>query len=148
MTVDEKDRLIIGELKKDSRKPTKHIALSLDIPRVTVHTRIEKMKKEGVIEQFTVITDYKKLGLPVTAFIFISYNTNSSITQEELAEKISQIEDVHEVYLISGQWDILVKLRAESLESVGDIVLKKIRAIEGIDKTITCSSFKTIKNTI
>ena len=42
MTIDEKDKLILDELTKDARLPTKRIASNIDIPRVTVHTRIEK----------------------------------------------------------------------------------------------------------
>ncbi|MGC9781062.1 MAG: Lrp/AsnC family transcriptional regulator [Candidatus Heimdallarchaeota archaeon] len=146
MPVDDKDRLILEELSKDARLPTKRIATNLDIPRVTVHTRIEKMKQEGVIKKFTILADYRKLGLPVTAFVFVSFSPNENITQRELAEKIAQIENVYEVHLISGEWDILVKIRGESLDAIGRIVLDEIRTVKGVTKTITCPSFSSIKN--
>jgi Lrp/AsnC family leucine-responsive transcriptional regulator len=143
---DEKDRLILEELAKDARLPTKRIATNLDIPRVTVHTRIEKMKEEGVIKKFTILTDFKKIGLPVTAFVFVAYNHQDNITQQAVAEKIAQLKNVFEVHLISGEWDILVKLRGESLDQIGQLVLNDIRTIKGVAKTITCPSFTSIKN--
>jgi DNA-binding Lrp family transcriptional regulator len=146
MKVDEKDRLILEELAKDARLPTKRIATNLDIPRVTVHTRIEKMKQEGVIKKFTILTDFKKVGLPVTAFIFVAYNPQDNITQQSVAEKISQLENVFEVHLISGEWDMLVKIRGESLDQIGKLVLNDIRTLKGVAKTITCPSFSSIKN--
>ena len=146
MTIDGKDKLILEELTKDARTPTKRIAANLDIPRVTVHTRIEKMKQDGVIQQFTVITDYKKIGLPVLAFVFVSFLPHEKITQQELAETIAKIDNVYEVHLISGEWDILVKIRGESLDQIGKIVLEKIRILDGVAKTITCPSFSSIKN--
>ena len=146
MKIDEKDKLILEELAKDARLPTKRIAANLDIPRVTVHTRIEKMKLEGVIKKFTILKDFTKIGLPVTAFVFVAYNPQDNITQQQVAEKISQMENVFEVHLISGEWDMLVKLRGESLVQIGKIVLDDIRTLKGVAKTITCSSFSNIKN--
>ncbi|TET29236.1 MAG: Lrp/AsnC family transcriptional regulator [Candidatus Heimdallarchaeota archaeon] len=146
MKIDEKDKRILEELAKDARLPTKRIAANLDIPRVTVHTRIEKMKLEGVIKKFTILTDFKKIGLPVTAFVFVSYNPQDNITQQSVAEKISQMENVFEVHLISGEWDMLVKIRGESLDQIGKIVLDDIRTLKGVAKTITCPSFSSIKN--
>jgi DNA-binding Lrp family transcriptional regulator len=146
MTIDEKDKLILDELAKDARLPTKRIATNLDIPRVTVHTRIEKMKQEGVIKKFTILTDYRKIGLPVTAFVFVAYTPQDNVAQLAVAEKISQIENVFEVHLISGEWDMLVKLRGESLDQIGRLVLDEIRTLKGVAKTITCPSFSSIKN--
>ena len=146
MKIDEKDKRILEELAKDARLPTKRIAANLDIPRVTVHTRIEKMKLEGVIKKFTILKDFTKIGLPVTAFVFVAYNPQDNISQQLVAEKISEMENVFEVHLISGEWDMLVKLRGESLVQIGKIVLDDIRTLKGVAKTITCSSFSNIKN--
>lgn len=148
MTVDEKDRLILSELRKDARKPTKHIAESIGIPRVTVHTRIEKMKERGVIKQFTVLTDFEKLGLPVTAYVFVSFSSNGEVSQRQLAKDIAKITNVYEVHLISGEWDILLKVRGESLEQIGQIVLDELRPMKGVDRTITCPCFSVVKNLV
>jgi len=144
--LDEKDRLILEELENDARMPTKRIATKLDMPRVTVHSRIEKLKQEGVILKFTIKKNYKKIGLPVTAFIFIEYVQNSDCTQRELAEKLAKMPNVSEVHLISGEWDILTKIRGTTLEQIGSVVLDKIRNLPGVAKTITCPSFTAIKS--
>ncbi|NHJ41355.1 MAG: Lrp/AsnC family transcriptional regulator [Asgard group archaeon] len=146
MVIDEKDKVILETLLQDSRMPTKHIAEKLDIPRVTVHTRIEKLKQEGVIKQFTIIADYAKLGLPVTAYVFIEYTHNENLTQKDLAQLIADIENVFEVHLITGEWDILIKIRGKTIEEIGQIVLEKIRPLKGVTKTITCPSFVNVKN--
>ncbi|MFW9924477.1 MAG: Lrp/AsnC family transcriptional regulator [Candidatus Thorarchaeota archaeon] len=146
MNYDEKDKIILDKLVEDSRIPTKRIAQDLDIPRVTVHTRIEKMKEEGIIKQFTTVIDYKKIGLPVTAFVFISFSPAGNLTQKDLAEKIAKIKNVYEIHLITGEWDILIKIRGESLDQIGNIVLNEIRILPGVAKTITCPSFMSVKN--
>lgn len=146
MSIDEKDELILEELKKNARKPTKHIAESIDIPRVTVHTRIQKLIERNIIEKFTIITNYKKIGLPVTSFVFISTKTDIEKNLEKITEQIATIKNVYEVHLISGEWDILVKIRGKTIEEIGEIVIQKIRPINGVAKTITCPSFYEAKN--
>jgi len=146
--VDEKDLAILEELKKDSRRSTNQIAKALGIPRATVHERIKKMIQKGVIKGFTVITNYEKLGMPVTAFVLVSFLPTASVSQRELAQRIGNLDGVFSVYLISGEYDILVKVRGESMESIGSLVIDKIRGMEGVGSTLTCVSFSSVKETL
>ena len=142
--LDEKDLAILKELRKDARRSTKAIAKDLAIPRATVHERIKRMMDRGVIKGFTVLPDYSKLGEPVTAFILVSFLPNMNNSQRELAQRISAIEGVQEVHVISGEHDILLKVRGESMESIGSLVIDKLRLIPGVGKTLTMASFATI----
>ncbi len=144
--LDDKDRAILSALEKDSRRSTKAIAKDLNIPRATVHERIRRMMERGVIKGFTVIPDFGKLGEPVTAFILVSFLPNNHISQRELAEKISRLEGVHAVHLISGEHDILLKVRGESMERIGDLVIDKLRQMDGVGRTLTCTCFATVKD--
>lgn len=146
--VDEKDLAILEELKKDSRRSTNQIAKALGIPRATVHERIKKMIQKEVIKGFTVITNYEKLGMPVTAFVLVSFLPTASVSQRELAQRIGNLDGVFSVYLISGEYDILVKVRGESMESIGSLVIDKIRGMEGVGSTLTCVSFSSVKETL
>lgn len=142
---DEKDKKIIEELKKNSRNSTKNIAKNIKIPRVTTHDRIQKMIEKGIIKKFTVNIDYKKIGLPTEAFIFVSFQSGLDISQRELAKRISKITGVNEVHIISGEYDLLLKVRGESLENIGELVVDKLRKLKGVGKTLTFACFETIK---
>src|SRR5439155_21575750 len=99
--LDEKDRLILRELREDSKKTTKTIAESTGIPRTTVHDRIHKMEQSGVIRRFTVVPNYEQIGEPTTAFVFISYSGGTGSSQKEVAEQLAKLEGVYEVHMIS-----------------------------------------------
>lgn len=144
--IDEKDLAILKELENDASRSTKAIAKALNMPRATVHERVRKMREKGVIRGFTVIPDYSKLGEPISAFILVSFLPNNTISQRELARKISDLEGVREVHLISGEYDILLKVRAKSMEDIGSLVIDRLRKIEGVGRTITCASFATVKD--
>lgn len=143
--IDNKDKKILSELKKNARNSTKNIAKNVRIPRVTVHDRIEKMKSSGIIKSFTTITDYNKIGLSTKVFIFVSFLHNTNVSQRELANKISKIPGVYEVHIISGEYDLLIKVRGESLEEIGKLVVDKLRDLKGVGSTLTCACFETIK---
>ncbi|MEM2388548.1 MAG: Lrp/AsnC ligand binding domain-containing protein, partial [Candidatus Thermoplasmatota archaeon] len=66
----------------------------------------------------------------------------------QLAREIARIENVYEVYIISGEWDLLLKVRGKDMEEIGKLILDKIRAIEGVGKTVTCTCFSVVKEEI
>ncbi|MEM0053794.1 MAG: Lrp/AsnC family transcriptional regulator [Nitrososphaeria archaeon] len=143
--LDEKDWKILWKLIENGRKSVVEIAYELGIPRATVQERIKKLMKERVIKKFAAIPDYSKIGKGVTAFILVSFSGESNLSQRNLAEEIAKIPEVYEVSLISGEWDIILKVRTTSVEEIGKLVIDKLRMMRGIQKTQTCVVFQTIK---
>ena len=140
-----KDAIIIEKLKEDASKPVAKIAKEIRMARTTVAERIKKLVEKGVIKKFTILLNYEKLGKPVTAFVLVSFLPNSKISQRELAKRIAKMKSVYEVYIISGEWDLLLKVRGKDIEEIGELVLDKIRGMEGVGKTVTCTCFSVIK---
>ncbi len=143
--LDEKDQRILAELLEDGRKSVVEISNELQIPRATVQERLKGLVESGVIRKFAAIPDYSKIGKQVTALILVSFRSAERVSQRSLAEDISKIPGVHEVIVISGEWDIVLKVRAASVEEIGRLVLDKLRMMKGIEKTQNCVVFQTIK---
>jgi DNA-binding Lrp family transcriptional regulator len=51
------------------------------------------------------------------------------------------------VHIITGDWDLLIKLKGKDVDTVGKIVIDKLRRVRGIEKTLTCMVFETCKET-
>jgi Lrp/AsnC family leucine-responsive transcriptional regulator len=146
--LDEKDELIIEELRKDSRMSTADIARKTGLPRVTVHERIRKLRERGVIKRFTVMLDNSKVGMSTTAFVLVSYDPHQQVTQRKLAERLAKLAGVYEVHILAGEWDLLLKVRGDSVESIGKLVVDKLREVEGIGKTVTLTCFSSVKEEV
>jgi Lrp/AsnC family leucine-responsive transcriptional regulator len=146
--LDEKDDLLMRILKKDSRQKTSKISKKIDMPRTTVHHRIKKLQENDIIKKFTFVPNYEKMGLPVTAFILVSFLPTMDAKQREVAEKISALQGVYEVHLISGEWDMILKVRSSSMKDIGKLVIDDLREIKGVGKTVTCGCFSTVKEEI
>lgn len=150
--LDEKDQAILQLIQENSKLTANQIAKKINSPITTVFAKTKRMEELGIITQYRAILSPEKLNLGTTAFILasVSYTTKNDgtpISQREVAEEIAQFSEVQEVHIITGDWDLLVKLRAENVEAVGRFVVDKLRPIKGLEKTLTCMVFETVKET-
>ena len=126
--IDDKDISILDELKKNARTSTQQIALTVEMPRVTVHDRIQKMIKNKVIRLFTVLPNYEKLGLNTTVFIFIAFNPcEANVSAMKIANIIKEFPGIYEIHIVAGEYDLLIKARGKSFNDIGKSVVSKIR---------------------
>jgi len=139
--MDNKDEKILELLRENSKLTTHQISKKTLIPITTVHNRIKKLEKEGIIKKYTVEFDNKKLGKNLAAFIHITVDykllKEIKISQQDLAKKIKQNDSVEEAAMVTGLTDIIIKVRVKDIDELDYFVTKHLRNIEGIEKTQT-----------
>jgi DNA-binding Lrp family transcriptional regulator len=96
---------------------------------------------------YTVVLDYEKLGKGVAAYILISVvyriPTGTRVAQEDVAKEINGI-GAEEVSIVAGGTDIIAKVRAKDVNELNDFVIRKLRNIDGVDKTQTMIVLSTV----
>ncbi len=154
MTVklDEKDTAILALIQENSKLTAKQIAKKINAPITTVFAKIKRMEELGVIKEYRAIVAPEKLDSGTAAFILasVSYRAkpdDTPVSQRVVAKEIAKFPEVQEVHIITGDWDLLVKLRAESVDAIGKFVVDNLRLIKGLEKTLTCMVFETVKET-
>ncbi len=139
--MDEKDEKILKLLKENSKLTTNQISKKTLIPITTIHYRIKRFEKEGIIKKYTLDLDSKKIGRAVAAYIqiIVDYKLlkEKKLSQHELAKKLKQHEFVEEAAMITGGTDIIIKVRVKNVDELDNFVTKYLRNIEGIEKTQT-----------
>jgi len=150
--LDDKDIAILALLQENSKLTAKQIAKKVNSPITTVFAKIKRMEELGIIKEYRAILAPEKIGSTTAAFILasVSYRTkgsNSPVSQRVVAEEISKFPEVQEVHIITGDWDLLIKLRTLSVDAIGKFVVDKLRLINGLEKTLTCMVFETLKDT-
>ncbi|MCL4326376.1 MAG: Lrp/AsnC family transcriptional regulator [Candidatus Thermoplasmatota archaeon] len=143
--IDNIDNIILSQLEMDSRITSSNLSRKLNIPRTTIQFRIKKLIDNGIIKNFTIKKDFSKMGMDASAFVLISYDPSSGINEKEVAKSIGDIEEVESVDIISGEYDLLVKIRARNVREIGSIVVDRLHSIKGVSRTVTLSSFFSIK---
>lgn len=129
--MDKIDKMILKELVENSRITLSQISKKTDIPDSTVSNRIKKMENNNIIEQYTTIVNPESLNIKVTAMIIIQTETEK---HENVEKELPKIENVSQVYSISGEYDILIKVYAHTLDELNDIINSEIRNIDGIEE--------------
>ena len=116
--MDKIDVKIIECLKKNARENASVIGSQVNMSVSAVIERIKKLEANGIIKQYTVVLDSKKLGMDITAFISVSmehpkYNNNFN----EFVKTHKQITECH---YITGDFDGTVQdlLYAKAYETV------------------------------
>jgi Lrp/AsnC family transcriptional regulator, leucine-responsive regulatory protein len=150
--LDEKDLAILAVIQEDSKLSAKQIAKKVGAPLTTVFAKMKRMEEQGIIRGYRAIVAPEKLGAGTSAFILasVSYRSKADgapVSQRIVAEEIARFAEVQEVHIITGDWDLLVKLRAQSVDAIGKFVVDKLRLISGLEKTLTCMVFETVKET-
>ena len=150
--LDEKDRAILTLIQGNCKLTAKQISKKIGSPITTVFAKIKRMEKLGVIEEYRAILDAKKLNRGATAFILasVSYRNGGNgalISQRDVAEHIAKFPEVQEVHIVAGDWDLLIKLKAETVDAIGKFVIDTLRIVKGIEESLTCMVFETCKET-
>jgi DNA-binding Lrp family transcriptional regulator len=147
----EKDLRILNLLQKNCRMTAKDVAQTIDSPVTTVFAKIKRMEKLGIIKDYKAVLDAQKLNRGTTAFILasVSYRLKegAALSQRKIAKEIARLPEVQEVHIITGDWDILIKVKEKDVGAIGKFVVDKLRMVEGIEKTLTCMVFETEKET-
>ena len=68
---------------------------------------------------------------------FVLIETSVGRTKE-VAGILKQLKGVKSVDAVTGPYDVIVVIEADSLTEIGDVVTNKIHPISGISRTVTC----------
>lgn len=134
IVMDAIDRRILTILLEDARTPYARIAKDLGMATATVHQRVKRLRQSGVISRFTVSLDWSKLGLPVVALVSISVASRRSLA--DVGEQLRAIPWVVGCGAVSGQFDLLVHVRAESPAHLGEIIDSIRKISKGTTQTV------------
>ena len=142
--MDETDSAIIHSLVKNARITISKMSQEIDVPDATISHRLKRLERT-VIKGYTVILDPQAIGLEMTAIIIIQTET-----EKHSAVKIalSKLEEVSEVYSVSGEYDLLIKLWAHDMEELNHVINSKIRSIDGVDDLTEMIVMERVKEEI
>ncbi len=139
--LDNNDQKLLRLINENCKKSTQELAKESGLPPTTVHNRIKRLEKLGIIKKYIAEIDWKKAGKPITAFVLVSFEyilpTGGKVQQEDAAKEIRGMPDVEEVSVLTGGADLLVKVRSADLDGLNDFIVRKLRNVQGVDKTQT-----------
>lgn len=131
---DDIDLHILAVLQENCKLPLAKIGERVGLSAPSVIERIKKLEDNGVITGYQAMLNARRLGKDVTAFIGVSISHPKLIGEFE--QEIAALADVLECHHVTGQHTLLVKVKTESTSTL-ELLISKIRSIEGVDRTET-----------
>jgi len=120
-------------------------ARAMDEPSTTIHYNIKKLEKEGVIKTYKAVFDYKKINEGFCVYVLISLASKQYSDPENIARTLARQKEVESVDILTGDWELIVKVRVGSQDEYYDFLKKVIAKQEGIRKTKSMISLRHLK---
>jgi DNA-binding Lrp family transcriptional regulator len=137
-TFDRKDFALIGALQENASRRLEDLAKVVDLAPSSVHERLRRLERLGVIKGWSIEVDPQALGLGVLAFIGISSKRPCS----EFVESLRAIPAVEECHSVAGELSMLLKVRVADTASLLKLT-ERLRKIPGVEQTRTTIVLKS-----
>jgi Lrp/AsnC family transcriptional regulator, leucine-responsive regulatory protein len=133
-TLDRIDKLLLTALQAEGRLRLEDLARRVELAPSSVHDRLRRLQRAGVIRRWTIDVSPEALGFAVLAFVGVQASRPCS----ELVAPLEQIREIEEFHSVAGQLSFILKLRAANTEHLLQLIerLKQIPGIEGTETTV------------
>jgi DNA-binding Lrp family transcriptional regulator len=139
--LDNIDIAIINSLMQNGRKSFRQIAKEINVSTPTVESHFSRLISMGIIKNIEPIFNIDKIENQISALIYLKTNPSYAI---DIANKLRSLSEVKDVYMTTGEHNIIVKIIAEHLQYIEEFVREKISIIEGVKS----ASYQIITRTI
>lgn len=137
--MDDTDRLIVEALRADGRMSMRTLAARVHISRANAYTRVERLHRDGVITGYTAVVDPERYGYGLSAYVYLNITQAS---WKDVRRKVLSIPEVDHAALISGEHDIVVRVRTRDAASLRDVVLTRLQEMPEVRATQTVLIFE------
>lgn len=127
--IDDIDLKILAELQKDASISVPKLSKKINVNSSVVYSRIKRLSKRQLIKRFTIEVNDSALGYTVSALI--GMNIDSKV-REQILEEMLRMDSIRDIYEVTGRFDLLIKVKAKSLEELHDTVSAKMGRLNGV----------------
>ncbi len=143
--MDKIDRKILSELQRNGRASLQEISNAVGLSSTPCWTRMKRMEDTGVIERYTVNLNAEALGLGETVMVQVTLDSHSDNTLEKFGEILASIPEVVEAYLVSGEYDYLLRIAVKDTKDYERLLREKLYRIKGIRHSKSNFVLRTLK---
>ena len=139
------DRKILRALQEDGRMTIQAIADRVGLSASPCLRRIRQMERAGIIAGYSAVVEQKAVGLPVSVFISIRLERQRSHELDAFGAAISRWPEVMECYLMTGQFDFLLRVVCADLGAYEQFLRERLTQVEGVASIESSFSLGQVK---
>ena len=147
VTLDEKDKAILRLLQADAKITVREIAARVHLSTTPVHERIKRMEDTGVILQYATLVNHSKVKKGLMAICYVSLKEHNKKSGAKFIKTIHELTEVTECFIISGEFDFLLKVVVENMDAYYDFHVNKLGQVENIGHVQSTFVMGVVKQT-
>lgn len=134
MSLDEIDRRLLSVLATDGRISVNELANRANVSRATAYARFDRLQTNGAIKGFQAVVDPNALGYSIAALILLNVEQQR---WREVPKKLLALPGVEYVAFTSGEFDMVLIVRAPDIAALRDVVLVKLHGMPEVKSSET-----------
>ncbi len=128
--IDQIDRAILRALQRESSLSQRELADIVGLSQNACWRRLKTLNEEGILQGSTARVDRKALGLGLVVFVLLRTRHHSAEWLEEFRRHVQSIPEVVDFFRIGGDYDYLLKVVTETMDSYDAVYRRLISRVE------------------
>ncbi|NDY82800.1 Lrp/AsnC family transcriptional regulator [Orrella sp. NBD-18] len=145
--LDEVDRKILRVLATDGRISNQALSEQVNLSPTPCWNRVKALEESGVIMNYVAILDQQALGLPDTVIIEVTLERHDDEIFRRFGEALAELPEVIEAYLLTGEYDYLIKVAISGTAGYEKFLREKLYKIPGIRHSRSTFALRCLKRT-
>lgn len=145
MKLDRYDKAILQALQLDGRIPNSALAQRVSLSESACLRRVRGLEEAGLIEGYTALLSQQKAGCPVNVFINITLERQDETDLRRFEEAVRKIPEVMECYLMTGDYDYLVRVVVADTADFERLHSKHLTRLPAVARVHSSFALRTVQ---
>ena len=146
--LDRIDRNIVRLLQRDARMAHTELARRVGLSTTPCKERVRRLEREGVIQHYQAVLDPAALDRALGVFVQIRLNRTSQDIFEQFTAAALDLPEVQECYLVSGNFDYLIKARVADMNAYRDLLGETLLTLPGVQESTSYVVMEQVKESL
>ena len=143
--MDKIDAQLLEILQRDCSQPYSELAKQVGLSITPVVERLKKLRARGYVRAHVALVDPRSLGYHISAFVAVELDP--AILEANFIRQLGRHPNVQEFHGITGEYSVLLKIRALDAEALERFINEHIRLVKGVRRVRVELALSTHKET-
>ena len=145
MMLDRHDKLILKALQKDGRISNVQLAAQVSLSESACLRRVRALEESGMISRYAALISQNEAGLPGNVFVQIGLQREVESDLAAFEEAVRDIPEVMECYLMSGEFDYLIRVVVADMADFERIHKTELTRLPGVARVNSSFAIRTVQ---
>ena len=143
--LDRHDKLILKALQKDGRISNVQLAAQVSLSESACLRRVRALEESGMISRYAALISQNEAGLPGNVFVQIGLQREVESDLAAFEEAVRDIPEVMECYLMSGEFDYLIRVVVADMADFERIHKTELTRLPGVSRVNSSFAIRTVQ---